>query len=141
VASSKNAIQVENLKQLQRALSKADKDMAKELRKLNKSAADVVKDDAKKYAPIGSSGNLAKSVTSQASGREAKVKVGSPSRVPYAGAVIYGFRNRPQGGQNWPPQPFLPKALVMKRDEVETMYEESLRELLEIIDSSGVFNP
>jgi hypothetical protein len=29
----------------------------------------------------------------------------------------------------------------MKRDEVETMYEESLRELLEIIDSSGVFNP
>ena len=137
MASNRNAIRVDNLKELQRALNKVDKDMAKELRKTNKSAADIVRDDARIHAPT-QSGALKRSVTSQASGRDAKVKAGSASRVPYAGAVIYGYRNRPQGGHNWPPQPFLPKALVVKRPVIEKEYEEALRALMELIDSKGI---
>ena len=128
------SIKVENLRQLRTAMSKVDKNLTKDLRKINKKAAQVVADEAERTAPVGPSGKLQNSVGVRASNTSASVKVGSASRVPYAGAVVYGWKNRPQGGSN-PATPFVPEALVKELPTVRRIYEADLDKIVRVLES------
>lgn len=127
-------IEVENLRELQRGLRKIDKGLGSELRKVNKRAAEPIADEAAKRAPKGPTGRLAKSVGVKASQRSAAIKAGSASRVPYAGPVHWGWKNRPQGGFN-PATPFLKDAVADKIDEARDVYEVDIRDFMKLIES------
>ena len=122
------AYKVVGLRNLQKNLRKYDKDMAKELRKANLRAARVIADQAEKNAPKGATGKLARSVKAQAGQTSASVKAGSPSRVPYANPVHWGWNKRPQGGSN-PPMPFIQRALKSHHDEMVQEYDNAMEEL------------
>lgn len=131
VALAKEAvsIEVEGLKELRAALSSVDKGLTKELRLVNKSAADTVRDTAKTMAPKVS-GRLIRSITSKSGQREASIKAGSPGRVPYAGPIIFGHRPRAQGGYT-EPNNFLIRALGYDYDYIKKLYEKNINKLAE----------
>lgn len=123
-------IKVENLKELQREIRRLqDKELAKQLRQANKAAADLVRDEARTDAPE-LSGALARSVTTQAGQRDAAVKAGSPSRVPYAGVIHFGWPRR-----RIKPNPFLFGAFRKRRDEVSRTYEDLIHEVVKALES------
>lgn len=123
-------IRVDGLKELQRDIRKAqDKELGKKLRAANKKAADVVKDRAKPEAPV-QSGRLAKSVTSKAGQRDAHVKAGTAARVPYAGAIHFGWPRRGIKANR-----FLNRALWRTREQVGKVYEVEIEDLRKLISS------
>lgn len=124
-------LQVDGLKDVQKALRTVDKALPRELRKANLAAAEIVAVEARRLAPR-QSGRLQKSIKAQAGQREASVKVGTPARTPYAGPAIWGWgskRNpRPQGG--WQPRNLFPqKALANKHKQVSKAYEKAVKAL------------
>jgi HK97 gp10 family phage protein len=77
----------------------ADTELSKELRTANKAAAQTIVPHAKKRAPVGSPidrgaryvpGRLRDSIKADATRRAARIKAGSPGRVPYARYVHAG---------------------------------------------------
>lgn len=118
---------VVGLKELQRELRNYDKEIPKSLRKASLRAAEVVAEEARKRAPVDT-GRLQKSTKAQATQTSASVKSGSPSRVPYANPVHWGWMNRPQGGFN-PRTPFISEALNVKYDEMVATFHEAMDEL------------
>ncbi|KFI84484.1 bacteriophage protein, PF04883 family [Bifidobacterium reuteri DSM 23975] len=83
------SIQLKGAGQLARGLKKAGVDM-KDLRQINKQAAQVVVPEAKNLAPKGRTGKLAASVRAGATQKAGVVRTGS-KRVPYAGVINYGW--------------------------------------------------
>lgn len=131
VALAKEAvsIEVEGLKELVRALHRVDKNIGKELRAVNKSAAETVAETARGLVPVVS-GAMRRSIVAKSSRTSASVKVGSPVRVPYAAPVIWGHRPRPQGG--WTaPNNFLIRALGYDYDYIKKLYDRRLNKLAE----------
>jgi hypothetical protein len=120
-------VQVEGLKELRSELRRLDKALPKELRPINKDAADAVRDTAKDEAPH-ISGKLIRSITSRAGQKDASVKAGSAARVPYAGPVIFGHNPRPQGGFT-EPNNFLLRALGIEYDYIRKLYDERINKL------------
>lgn len=120
-------IEVDGLKELTRSLYRVDKGLTKELRLANKAAADAVRDRAQELVPVVS-GALRKSIGSRASTKSAAVKAGSPARVPYAAAVIWGHQPRPQGGFT-EPNNFLIEALGYEYDEIKRIYDKRVAKL------------
>jgi len=119
-------VEVEGLKDLQRALRKAkDKDTAKEIRKANKAAGQIVADEAKTVAPVAS-GKLAKSIGSQGGPSAAFVKAGTAKGVQYAGPIHFGWAAR-----GIPARPFIYEAYDKRQDEVRAAYEKQLNKITE----------
>lgn len=124
-------IRIEGLKELQRDLRKAqDKDSKKLLRKANKTAAEVVALRAAQKEAPRKSGRLRKSIGARAGQTSSKVKAGTASRVPYAGAIHFGWPRR-----NIRPNRFLNRALWRTRDQVRDAYSEALEVLAKALSS------
>lgn len=120
MARPDSGIRVDGLVALQKALRSAPPELRKELRLANKAAAQVVATAAKPLAPKRT-GRLAASIGARAGQRDASVKAGSASRVPYAGPIHFGW---PARGIR--PQPFLYKALDRRQNEVRARYEDAI---------------
>ncbi|MFB8107281.1 HK97-gp10 family putative phage morphogenesis protein [Streptomyces sp. NPDC056007] len=136
MSGSRFSVQVQGLNQLKRTLRQLkDKDLSKEVRKVNKEAAELVRPaaqrgvpqrrrspkDNKRYRP----GKLAKSVKVVASANSAKIKAGTASRSPYAGAIHFGF---PKRGIR--PNRFLFRAMARNSDRVSETYEREISAVL-----------
>ncbi len=115
---------VDGLRQVQREIRGAEgKELRAELRRVNKSAAEIVADAAEVEAPRGPSGRLARSVKAAASGSSATVKAGTAARVPYAGVIHFG-------GRGIEPDPFLHRAFAKTSKEAHDQYEEKIHALV-----------
>lgn len=87
-------LEVEGASEIRRALRRAgDKDVPKRLRMANKTGAELVKDRAVPKVPV-LTGKLQRSVKAMASQSSGSVKAGSPSRVPYAPPIHWGWPAR-----------------------------------------------
>ena len=68
----------------------ADEELSKEMKVVPKAAAEKLVPYAKKAAPKGPTGRLEKSIKAEGTRRYARIKAGSPKRVPYARSVHSG---------------------------------------------------
>ncbi len=136
MASSAFTVRVEGLDDLKRSLRKLkDTELNKKVRAVNKQAAEIVKPEARKTAPDHTRtpkdakryrpGKLEKSITVVASTNSAAIKAGSASRVPYAGAIHFGF---PRRGIS--PNRFLFRAMARSSDAVSDTYEREITAVL-----------
>ncbi|MBD0712555.1 HK97 gp10 family phage protein [Streptomyces sp. NBC_01732] len=136
MANSAYTVQVEGLNELKRSLRQLrDTELNKKVRAVNKTAAELVKPEARKTAPDHTRtakdakrykpGKLEKSITVVASANSAAIKAGSSSRVPYAGAIHFGFPRR-----NIRPNRFLFRAMARKSDDVSETYEREITAVL-----------
>tara|TARA_R110000803_G_scaffold79437_1_gene145052 strand:+ start:2380 stop:2862 length:483 start_codon:yes stop_codon:yes gene_type:complete len=66
-----------------------DKELTKEMKKVTKEAAEVIVPYAKRRVPVGT-GKLRDSIKAEGTRRYARIKAGTPSRVPYARSVHTG---------------------------------------------------
>lgn len=122
--SRNNSIKVEGLKELQREIRRIeDTELKKTLRDSNKSAAQIVADEAQNTVPRRS-GRLAGTIKAKGGQRDGSVKAGTGSRVPYAAPIHFGWRAR-----NITPNPFLYEAQDRRRAEVIRFYESALDDL------------
>lgn len=132
MAESAFTTRVEGLDELKRALRQLkDRDLNKAVREVNKSAAEIVKPEARRTAPAGHRtpksskkyrpGRLAASIAVVASTNSAVIKAGSASRVPYAGAIHFGFPRR-----HIRPNRFLFRAMARTSDEVADTYDREI---------------
>lgn len=118
-------VDVDGVRDLQRRLrGVGDGTGPRELRELNKRAAEPVKEEGQRRAPK-LEGRLSKSVTVQAQQRVAYVKAGSRVRVPYAGVIHFGWP-----AHNIEAQPFLYEAIEDRAGQVEDVYVDGINELL-----------
>jgi hypothetical protein len=133
---SEFTVQVDGLNELNRNLrALRDRDLNRRVREVNKMAAEVVKPEARRTAPEGHRdaksnrryrpGKLERSITVIASAKGAQVKAGSAARVPYAGAIHFGFPRR-----HIRPNRFLFRAMARKSDEVSATYEREIETVL-----------
>lgn len=119
-----NGIKIEGLRELQKEIRRLeDQDLKKALRTANKDAAQIVADEAQNTVPRRS-GRLAASIKAKGGQRDATVKAGTGSRVPYAAPIHFGWRAR-----NITPQPFLYEAQDSRREEVIRFYERAMEDL------------
>lgn len=124
-------VQIENLKEAKKACRDLkDKDLSKALRAANKSAAMVVADAAKLTVPERS-GKLKRSIGASATLDSASVKAGTAARVPYAGAIHYGW-----GRRNIRPQPFLMRALRKNTANIQAIYGRNIDEVVKQINTA-----
>lgn len=120
--TTREAVRIEGLKELQFALRQAEARLPRELSKTNKEAARVVAVEAQKRAPKVT-GNLAKSIRPLGQQRRGIVAMGS-AKVPYASVQEFGWPNR-----NIVAQPFLYPAIADKMPEVEELYLDLIDDL------------
>ncbi|KFI90944.1 bacteriophage protein, PF04883 family [Bifidobacterium saguini DSM 23967] len=123
-ANGSASIQLKGAGQLARGLKKAGVDM-KDLRDINKQAAQVVAPEAKRLAPKGKSGNLAKSVRAGATQKAGVIRAGSKKRVPYAGVINYGWPKH-----NIKPTRFANQAAKNTEPQWTRLYEEAVRKII-----------
>ncbi|MFI6861296.1 HK97 gp10 family phage protein [Streptomyces sp. NPDC050421] len=135
-SNSAYTVRVEGLREFQRNLRQLrDRELNKKVRLANKAAAEVVKPEARRTAPDRRPsskdrqnyrpGRLEKSITVTASPKSAVIKAGSKARVPYAGAIHFGYRRR-----GISPNRFLYRAMARKSDEVSATYEAEITAVL-----------
>ncbi|MER5638425.1 HK97-gp10 family putative phage morphogenesis protein [Kitasatospora sp. NPDC002227] len=134
--SSAFTVRVEGLDELKKALRQLkDSELNKTVREVNKQAAEIVKPEAQKTAPAGhrsrkdskkyKPGKLARSIAVVASANSAVIKAGSASRVPYAGAIHFGYPKRHIRANR-----FLFRAMARTSDEVSETYEREITQVL-----------
>ncbi|MFE9026230.1 hypothetical protein ACFYOA_08200 [Streptomyces iakyrus] len=134
--SSAYTVRVEGLREFQTTVRRLrDRELSKKVRAVNKAAAEIVKPEAKRGAPVGKRdaksnkryrpGKLSKSVTVQASAKSAVIKAGSAARVPYAAPIHYGYPKR-----NIRANRFLYRAMARKSAEVSEQYEQEISALV-----------
>ena len=134
-------VEVLGLREFAREVARFDKEMAKELRELNKRSAQLVLPNARRLAPVQKlppdrrqlnrrrrPGRLRRSVGVYASRSAAGVKAGSPKRVPYAAARMFSTR----GGRV--PSPFLFTALDQTQPKIEAMYRREFVALVKTFE-------
>jgi len=127
---AKPAIEVEGTRELRRLLRQIEsKDIKDALKAANKGAAVIIADDAKTKVPVRS-GRLKKSIAGRGSQSSGSIKAGSAARVPYAGAIHFGW-----GRRNIRPQMFLTDAMRDKLPEARDVYEDLMAEVWKIIES------
>nr|BEK66833.1 hypothetical protein KPHV_40600 [Kitasatospora purpeofusca] len=136
MAESAFTVQVEGLDELKRALRQLkDSDLNRAVREVNKAAGEIVKPEAKRTAPAGhrtpksskkyKPGRLAQSIAVVASANSAVIKAGSASRVPYAGAIHFGFPRRHIKANR-----FLFRAMARSGAEVADTYEREITSVI-----------
>ena len=97
----------------------ADTELTNELKAANKAAAEKIVPHAKQRAPVGSPidrgaryvpGRLRDSIKADATRRAARIKAGSPGRVPYA-RYVHAGGYAPGAKRRSKPQPFIRLAI------------------------------
>lgn len=117
-------VEVENLDELLRDIRRLEGDVV--AKEINKSAADVVLDEADRNVPEVS-GRLRRSGRTSGQAKAGVVRYGRAS-VPYAGPIHFGHNPREQGGFTLP-NPWLYDAADRRRREVIDKYQERVNEL------------
>ncbi|MGH9001533.1 MAG: HK97 gp10 family phage protein [Acidimicrobiia bacterium] len=114
MATASDAIRIQGLRDLQRALKAADGESQKQLRVAMNQAAEIVVVEARRRGPVRS-GRLRDTIRAQSGQREARVVAGS-KRVPYAAAVEWSRR----GGR------FLFPAYRSRKPQIAQALEEAI---------------
>lgn len=97
IRSSRDAVSVEGLAELRKALGQIDKQLPKKLRNHLKVVADHVADQSRARVPV-KTGRARASVKSGVSGNRAYVQEGKAT-VPYMGWLDFGGTLKPVGGR------------------------------------------
>lgn len=113
-------IRIEGLREFTSDLRSVDRRLPREIRSLNKDAADKVATEARKRAPRRT-GRLAGSIRSGATQRHAYVK----TNLIYGPVIEFGWP-----GHNIEPQPYIYAAIGSTRDDVMEAYAEGLEDLM-----------
>lgn len=121
-------IQIEGLKETQKALASMSDDLKDEMKPTHKAAAEVIVEGSKRYVPVRS-GRLATSIRAVATRTSGRVRAGSAA-VPYAGPIHFGWPAR-----RIKPQPFIYDAMDARRQEVYDLYA---RRIYGLIDKHGL---
>lgn len=116
-------LQIEGLRELQRALRNFADDSRNDMKETHRKAGQLVVDGATRLVPVRS-GALLASLKSMPTQRQGRVRVGSAA-VPYAGAIHFGWPAR-----NIKPNPFIYAVLDERRDEVLRVYEDRINFLI-----------
>ncbi|HWA67160.1 MAG TPA: hypothetical protein VG899_12430 [Mycobacteriales bacterium] len=124
------SVEVEGLKQLAADIRRGrDTDLPKKVKAANKSIAARVVEKAMPNVPR-LSGALAGSVKALATVTSASVKAGTPSRVPYAGVIHWGWR-----AHGITSRPFLTDAAASVEASVTADYEQALQAVIDEISA------
>lgn len=123
-------IQIDGLKRTVRDLKTLDKELVKEVKALNRKAAETVSIAAQAFVPRRS-GRLARSIRPGATTFSGIVRAGG-NGVPYGPPIHWGWYRR-----HIKPQPFLYEALDSRRGEVEETYKRQLASLVEHSMTTG----
>ena len=103
-----------------------DKELGDEMKAASKAAAEKIVPYAKRRAPV-QTGKLQASIKADATRSIARVKAGSPSRVPYARAVHSGrYVSQRTRGFRTKPNPFLREAIPEAWPELVKAYTKGL---------------
>ena len=104
-----------------------DKELGDEMKAASKAAAEKIVPYAKRRAPKGDTLKLVGSIKADATRSIARVKAGSPSRVPYARAVHSGrYVSQRTRGFRTKPNPFLREAIPEAWPELVKAYTKGL---------------
>lgn len=125
-AGGNGYLQLKGAKELARGLKQAGADL-KDLRQINKEAAQIVVPEAKSLAPKGKTGKLAASVRAGATQKAGVVRVGS-KRVPYAGPINYGWPKH-----NIKPTMFANKAAKNTEPQWTQLYQDAVQKIIDRI--------
>jgi hypothetical protein len=137
------AVRIDGLRQLNRALKDMNTEFSKELKTILNDVADLVAKRAVRRAPARS-GKLRRSIKTASSAQKAQVKGGSTA-VPYYGFIDYG--NRPRGGKgavgrkDSNPRKFIPTGRILYPAYEESKYEVTVllaHELDQFIEAKGL---
>jgi hypothetical protein len=121
-AGGNGSIQLKGARELARGLKQAGADL-KDLRQVNKDAAQIVVPEAKSLAPHRS-GKLAASVRAGATQKAGVVRVGS-KRVPYAGPINYGWPKH-----NIKPTMFANRAAKNTEPQWTKLYADAVQKII-----------
>lgn len=130
------SIKVEGANELRRALRNVRVEgLGKQLGPINKSAAQIVAQDALPHVPVGATGRLKASVRALGSQKAGRVRAGS-ARVEYAAAIHWGRKrgnvwgNKP-GNNPIRGRPFLWEAAQRRREAVVEEYRDGIMKLID----------
>jgi hypothetical protein len=112
-------VEIEGLNKLLRALEKLDEEAKQSFKDVGGRVGKLVAEQAREEAPVRS-GALRGTIRAANTGRGAKVRAGS-KRVPYAGPIHFGWRDR-----NIQSNRFLYRAVDKKVDVALEMYLEEV---------------
>lgn len=117
------SIDIEGLRDLQKRIRETgDKSLGRELRQVNREAADIVKEDASPRVPVRT-GRLRSTLKSKPEQRRASVRLGGP-RAPYAPVIHWGWPARGIRAR-----PVVWEALGRRKREIIEKYREGLSRL------------
>lgn len=124
------AVSITGFEELNTKFSKLSPALKKEIKSVNKAAAEVVSTEAKSIVPVRD-GLLQKSIRPGATLKAGVVRAGKAS-VQYAGGIHFGVGPRAgrKGPHNIAPRPFLYEALDLRRAEVIARYEEGVTKVI-----------
>lgn len=105
-------------------MRKAGADL-KELKDVNRKAADIARPAAVSLAPHGRTGKLASSIRTGATQKAGVLRAGRKS-VPYAGVINYGWP-----GHNITPRLFMNDAVADTEGQWTQLYEQFVRKTLD----------
>ncbi|WEV67969.1 HK97 gp10 family phage protein [Bifidobacterium sp. ESL0769] len=121
--AKRSLIEIKGASQLARTLRKAGAD-AKDLKDVNRKAADVVVPVAKGGVPVRSH-RLENSIRSGATQKAGVIRAGRKS-VPYAGPIHWGWP-----GHHIKPHTFLTDAAKSTEPEWTELYEQEIKKIIE----------
>ena len=128
--SNKSLIAAGGAKELAMSLRRlGDKELSAEMKAASKAAAEKIVPYAQRRAPV-QSGKLRTSIKADATRSIAKIKAGSPSRVPYARAIHSGRYVRATG-QRTKGVPYIRKAIPEAWPELVKAYTKGLNRVAE----------
>jgi hypothetical protein len=120
-------IEIEGLRDLNRALGRFGTEAKQEIKDLHLEGARRVETVATQIVPRRT-GKLGSTIRSAGTLKGAQVRAGF-ARVPYAGVIHFGWP-----GHNIRPQPWLYDALDKRRDKVLEAYDDGLSKLIRKYD-------
>lgn len=129
-AGGNGYIQLKGAKELARGLKQAGADL-KDLKAVNRQAAQIVVPEAKSLAP-SRSGRLAASVRAGATQKAGVVRVGS-KRVPYAGPINYGWPKH-----NIKPTWFANRAAKNTEPQWTQLYADAVQKIINRITTGDI---
>lgn len=116
-------IEVEGLRQVQKALRDLSKESRDDMKETHRQAGQIIVDAATPLVPLAT-GALLASIKSAPIQRQGRVRLGSAA-IPYAGPIHFGWPAR-----NISPNPFIYEVLDGRRAEVSRLYEQRIDEII-----------
>jgi hypothetical protein len=105
-----------------------DEELSKEMKKVTMEAAVLLAEQAKIEVPRGPTGDLKKTIKPMATRRYARVKAGTPSKVPYARSVHSG-RYFETTGLRTRGNPYIRKSIPKKYPEIIDVFVEGMNRI------------